>query len=162
MLHIANFLDAQRWTVQAGADIALGAVIRIANSGGNRVAFQVADGDAALLVPGNYGVAYKVNADPLAVTSSTAPASFGDRVNPPVSGDLIVQVDRGGILEYDVSLLHDSLDPNAGGTLPAAGAALGVKDGLFCAASGVSGAITSPVVGRVFDIIGSRVRIQIV
>jgi hypothetical protein len=161
MLHIANFLDAKRWTVKAGEDIALGAVIRIANEGGQRVAFQVTDADAALLVAGNYGVAYKVNADPLAVTSSTAPASFGDRVNPPVSGDLIVQVDRDGILEYDVSLLHDSLNPNEGGALPEAGETLAIKDGLFCDA-GVGSAITSPVVGRVFDIIGSRVRIQIV
>jgi len=161
MLHIANFLDATRWTVTAGANIALGAVIRIANSGGQRIAFQVVDANSALLVPGNYGVAYKVHVDPLAVTSSTAPAAFGDRRNEIVSGDLIVQVDRGGIVEYDVSLLHTSLNPNLGGTLPIAGADMAVKNGLF-AAVGTSGAIASPVVGRVFDIIGNRVRIQVV
>lgn len=160
-LHVANFYDAPRHTAVAGEAIALGAVIKIVNDGGTRKAMTVADADAALLVAGNYGVAYKVNAQENAVTSSTAPAAFGDRTGPIASGDLIVQVDRGAILEYDVSLLHDSLNPNAGGALPAAGAALGVKGGKFCTA-GTSGAITSPVVGRVFDLIGSKVRIQLV
>lgn len=163
LLHVANFMDAPRQTVRAGQDIALGAVIRIVNQGGVRTALQVTDADAALLVAGNYGVAFKVNTDPLGVSSSTAPTAFGDRsLDQPLSGEYIVQVDRNGILEYDVSLLHDSLNPNEGGTLPVAGAALGVKDGLFCAASGVGGAITSPVVGRVFEILGSKVRVLVV
>ena len=161
LLHIANYLDATRWTIEAGEAIPIGAVIRVANNAGVRTAYLVDDADAALLVPGNYGVAFKVLADPLGVASSTAPASFGDRTVSIAEGDSIVQVDRGGILEYDVSLLHDSLNPNEGGTLPVAGAALGIKDGLFCTAATVD-AIVSPVVGRVFDILGSRVRIQVV
>lgn len=163
LFHVANLMDAPRQTVRAGQDIALGAVIRIVNQGGIRTALQVADGDAALLVAGNYGVAFKVNTDPLGVSSSTAPAAFGDRaLDQPLSGEYIVQVDRNGIVEYDASLLHDSLNPDAGGTLPVAGAALGVKNGIFCAASGVSGAITSPVVGRVFELVGSKVRVIVV
>lgn len=160
-LHIANFFDATRHTVVAGEDIALGAVIKIVNANGTRVAMEVADADSALLVPGNYGVAYKVNVDPMAVSSSTAAAELGDRTRPIVSGDQIVQVERGAILEYDVSLLHDSLNPDEGGALPAAGAALGIKGGKFCTA-GTSGAIASPVVGRVFDVLGSKLRIQLI
>lgn len=160
-LHIANFYDAQRHTAVAGEAIALGAVIKIVNQNGARKALTVADADAALLVAGNYGVAFKVPTEPLSVTTTTAPAAWGNRTLTIASGDYIVQVDRGAILEYDVALLHDSLNPNNGGALPAAGAALGVKGGKFCTAA-TSGAITSPVVGRVFDIIGSKVRIQLV
>lgn len=160
-LHVANFYDAPRWTVKAGASLAEGQVIRIVNQNGVRTALPVADGDAALLVAGNYGVAFKVNADPLGVATSTAPAAFGDRTLQLNSGDFIVQLDRDAIVEYDVSLLHDSLNPNEGGALPVAGAALAVKDGLFCAV-GTGGAIASPVVGRVFDILGSKVRVIIV
>lgn len=160
-LHIANLYDAERHTAVAGEAIALGAVIKIVNDGGSRKALQVADADAAALVPGNYGVAYKVPTDPLSVTSSTAPAAFGIRTLSIVSGDLIVQCERDTILEYDVSLLHDSLNPSAGGALPAATTALGIKGGKFCTAA-TAGAITSPVVGRVFDIIGSKVRIKLV
>lgn len=160
-LHIANFFDAPRWTVRAGQNLVEGQVIRIVNQGGERTAVLVADGDAAELTPGNYGVAYKVNVDPLGVTTSSAPAAFGDRTLQLDSGDYIVQVDRNGILEYDVSLLHDSLNPNQGGTLPVAGDDLGVKDGLFCS-TGTGSAITSPVIGRVFDILGSKVRVILV
>ncbi len=160
-LHIANLYDAERPTAVAGEAIALGAVVKIVNDGGARKALQVTDADAAALVPGNYGVAYKVPTDPLSVTSSTAPADWGTRTLSINSGDYIVQVERGAILEYDVSLLHNSLNPNAGGALPAAGAALGVKGGKFCTTA-TAGAITSPVVGRVFDLIGSKVRILVV
>lgn len=160
-LHISNMYDATRHTAVAGEAIALGAVIKIVNDGGTRKAMTLADADSALLVAGNYGVAYKVNVDENAVSSSTAPSAFGDRTSPIVSGDLIVQVDRGAILEYDVTLLHDSLNPSAGGALPQAGAALGVKGGKFCT-TGTASAITSPVVGRVFDVLGSKVRIQLV
>lgn len=160
-LHIANFFDAPRWTVRAGAALAEGQVIRIVNQNGERTALPVADGDAALLVAGNYGVAFKVNVDPLGVTESTAPAAFGDRTVSLDSGDYVGMVDRTGIVEYDVSLLHDSLNPNNGGALPVAGAALGVKDGLFCTV-GTGSAITSPVIGRVFDVLGSKVRVLIV
>ena len=160
-LHIANFYDAPRHTAVAGEAIALGAVIKIVNDGGTRKAMTLGNADSALLVAGNNGVAFKVNAQDMAVSESTASAATGDRTGPIASGDLIVQVDRGAILEYDVALLHDSLNPNEGGALPAAGAALGVVGGKFCT-TGTASAITSPVVGRVFDIIGSKVRIQLV
>jgi hypothetical protein len=160
-LHIANFFDAPRWTVRAGQDLAEGQVIRIVNQGGERTAVAVANGDSALLVAGNYGVAFKVNVDPLGVDTSSAPAAFGDRTLNLNSGDYIVQVDRTGILEYDVSLLHSSLDPNRGGALPVAGTALGVVGSLFCT-TGTASAITSPVIGRVFDVLGSKVRVILV
>ena len=162
-LHVANFFDAPRLTGVAGEAIPEGSVILLfgSNAAGERVFKAVTNGQSALLVNGNYGVALKISKEPNAVASSTAPASFGDRTVTIVSGDLITQVKRGAILEYSVSLLHDSLNPNTAGTLPVAGAALGIVGGKFCSA-GTGSAITSPVIGRCLDIIGSKVRIELV
>jgi hypothetical protein len=163
-LHIANFFDAPRHTAVAGEDIALGAVIKIApNAAGERGALQVMDADAAQLVPGKYGVAVKVSGDSLQVSETLfgVPQEWGNRVVEIYSGDAIVQVGPGAILEYDPGLLHDSLNPAEGGALPVVGEALAVKGGLF-AKSNVSGAITTPVVGRVFDVLGGKVRIELV
>jgi hypothetical protein len=162
-LHIANFFDAPRHTAFAGEDIDLGAVIAISQGpSGERQAFQLADGEGAKLVAGNYGVALKISPDQLQVVDSfDVPAAWGTREVTIVSGDAIVQVGRGAILEYDPSLLHSSLDPDRSGNLPAVGAALAVKDGLFCTAA-TGSAVTSPVVGRVFDVLGGKVRIELV
>lgn len=163
-LHIANFYDAPRHTAFAGEDIDLGAVIKIsASAAGERMAMQVTDSDSAELVAGKYGVAVKVSVDQLQVSETLygVPAEWGSRVVEIKSGDAIVQVGKGAIIEYDPSLLHDSLNPAEGGTLPAIGAALGVKGGKFSTAA-TSGAIASPVVGRVFDVLGGKVRIELV
>lgn len=163
-LHIANFYDAPRHTAVAGEDIALGAVIKIsAATSGERKAMQLTDADSAQLVKGKYGVALKVSADQYQVSEvvSGVPTEWGSRVVAIKSGDYIVQVAPGAILEYDPSLLHSSLDPANGGALPAVGDALGVKGGKFCTA-GTASAITSPVIGRVFDVLGGKVRIELV
>lgn len=164
-LHIANLYDAPRLTAVAGEAIAIGAVIKItgANADGERLAMTVADADSALLVKGNYGVAVKVSADDLQVSESLygVPTEWGSRVVAIASGDAIAQVGPGAIIEYDPSLLHNSLNPAASGALPAVGEALAIKGGKFCKAN-VASAITSPVVGRVFDVLGGKVRIELV
>lgn len=163
LLHIANYADASRRTAIAGEAIALGAVIKLnANAAGERQALTVADGDAALLVSGNYGVALKVSNQMLQVSASDdVPTEFGTRLVEIKSGDAIVEVAKGAVLEYDPSLLHSSLDPARAGALPSVGQALGIKGGLFCTA-GTGGAITSPVIGRVFGLVGNKVRIELV
>lgn len=163
LLHIANFYEASRRTAIAGGDIALGAVIKLAPGvGGERTALQVADGDSALLVSGNYGVAVKVSNDALQVsTSEGVPADWGTRVVAIKSGDAFVEVAKGAVLEYDPSLLHASLDPARAGALPSVGQALAIKDGKFCAAA-TGGAIASPVIARVFGLVGSKVRVELV
>lgn len=163
-LHIANFYDAPRHTAIAGAAVDLGAVIKIDQGpAGERRALQVTDADSALLVKGNYGVAVKVSADQLQVSEvvSGVPSDWGSRIVAIASGDAIVQVGPGAIIEYDPSLLHSSLNPSAGGALPTVGTALGLKGGKFCT-TGTASAITSPVVGRVFDVLGGKVRIELV
>lgn len=163
LLHIANYFDASRRTAIAGEAIPLGSVIKLsAAPNGDRRALVVADADSALLVPGNYGVALKISTLQLQVTeSNNVPAEFGTRLVAINSGDAIIEVARGAILEYDPSLLHNSLNPAQGGALPAVGAALAVKNGKFCAV-GTSGAIASPVIARVHGLVGSKVRIELV
>jgi hypothetical protein len=163
-LHIANFFDAPRHTVFAGEAIEMGAVIKISEgAAGERLAMQITDSDAAHLVKGKYGVAAKIPTNPLTVEEQLygVPQEWGSRVVQIYSGDAIVQVAPGAIIEYDPSLLHDSLNPAEGGSLPAVGAALAVKGGKF-AAAGTGGAIASPVVARVFDVLGGKVRIELV
>lgn len=162
-LHIANFFDAPRLTVVAGETIALGAVVVLdgTNAAGERIVKTVLNSESAKLVAPNYGVALKVSKEPNAVAESTTPADWGNRVVNIRSGDLITQVKKGAILEYDVSLLDNSLNPNAGGTLPAAGAALGVLGGKFASAA-AGGAITTPVIGRCLDVLAGKVRIELV
>lgn len=163
LLHIANFRDASRRTTTAGAEIPLGAVIVAADVNGVRTSTAVGDAQSALLVKGNYGVAMKLSKLQYQVSSTVnnIPEDFGSRLTSIKSGDAIVEVAPGAIMEYDVALLHSSLDPARGGALPAAGAALGIKSGLFCTAA-TSGAITSPVVGRVHEVIGGKVRVELV
>lgn len=173
-ISIANYYDADRRTAVAGEDIPLGAVIKISagavgvSGSPLRKANIVANADAALLVAGNYGVAFKVSGDPLAVTASTVTADsgkdLGSRIVSIKSGDLMVEVRKGAILEYDPGLLHSSLDPARAGTLPTVGQALGVLGGLFAtAAATTSGSgITSPVIARVYNTQGGKVRVELV
>ena len=162
LLHIANFADSNRQTVTAGADIPLGSVVVASDVAGVRTVNAVGDAQSALLVKGNYGIAFEVSKLQLQVSSvvGTIPADFGTRLVAIKSGDLIAEVKPGAIMEYDVSLLHSSLDPNRSGALPVAGAALGIKGGLFCTV-GTASAITSPVVGRVNEVVGGKVRIEL-
>lgn len=164
LIHIANYFDADRRSALAGEDLPLGAVCKVAgNASGDRVLTKVAA--AGDLVPGKFGIAFKVSSDPLQVTSSTANADaradLGNRVVAIKSGDQIVEVREGAIVEYAPSLLDDSLNPAEGGTLPDVGEALGVVNGLWCDATAV-GAIVAPVVGRVYDVVGGKVRIELV
>lgn len=163
LLHIANYYDSSRRTAIAGEDISLGAVIKLsAATNGDRLARTVGDSDSALLVAGNYGVAMKISTLELQVSKTVGvPQDFGSRLVTISSGDAIMEVARGAILEYDPTLLHTSLNPSAGGTLPTVGAALAVKSGTFCAV-GTAGAIASPVIARVHGLVGSKVRIELV
>jgi hypothetical protein len=163
LLHIANLYDSSRRTAIAGEAIPLGSVIKLsAAPNGDRRALAVVDADSALLVPGNYGVATKISTELLQVTTSNnVPVEWGTRLVTIYSGDAIIEVARGAILEYDPSLLHNSLNPSQGGALPAVGAALAIKNGKFCA-TGTAGAIASPVIARVHGLVGSKVRIELV
>jgi hypothetical protein len=161
---IANYYDADRRSARATEDIAAqGMVVKVSNSGGERMLTKLADADAALLVPGNYGVVYKVSTDALQVVESAASANAtvtGDRIVKIRSGDDVVEVRRGAICEYSADLLHASLDPARAGTTPVAGEALAIKGSQWCDAAEV-GAIISPVVGRVFQVRGTSVLVEI-
>lgn len=163
LLHIANYFDADRRSAIAGNDLSMGAVCAVTtNSAGERVMnFATVTGD--LQKVGAYAVALKVSSDPLQVDSSTVPTAFlGDRVVSIKSGDRIVEVRRGAILEYAPSILDASLDPARAGALPVAGDTLAVKSttGLPCT-TGAASAITSPVVLRCYNIVNGKVRIEL-
>lgn len=161
LLHIANYMDADRLTAKAGEALTLGQVVKVTGVSGVRTLTFVRDAEAAALVAGRFGVAFKVSSEELQVATSTVPVDFaGSRLNAIASGDWIALVGPGAILEYDLSILHASLDPARAGVLPAIGDALGVKDGLFCRAN-VASAIVSPVIGRVYDILAGKVRVQL-
>lgn len=158
LLHIANYEAADRWSAIAGEDMPLGCLVSMEPlAGGGRKAMKV---DAAAdLVAGNYYIAFKVSTDAMAVSKSTAPAKLGDRTLSIANGDQIVLVAPGAIVEYDATLLDDSLNPAAAGTLPAVSAKLGVKASKFCATGAGGGAIVDPLVAEVFDVFGTKVQV---
>lgn len=155
-LHIANFYDCDRLSAVAGeAGLVPGMVVKVGDNGaGERSLTKLGDGEAAQALAGKVAVITKELIDPDEVVSSTAPSEAGSRIVSIASGDAVLELRRGAKLEYPLDLLHSSLDPSRGGTLPVVGAALGVKDSLFCA-SGQAGAITSPVIGRVLRVHGA-------
>jgi hypothetical protein len=159
LLHIANYTEANRLTVTAGAALPLGGIHKIVNVGGVRTAQALADADAALLVEGNYGLSFKVSTDPFQVSTSTAPSFTGVRTVAIASGDLMVSV-VGAYVEIDPSLLDASLDPARAGAAPVPGQTLAIKSGLICGAA-VAGAITTPVVARCHYMNGTRPVIHI-
>jgi len=166
-LHVANFFEAPRYTAKADGAIAMGQVTKLIGvSGNDRLLLALEDADAALLVEGNYGVAYKVSEDPDQVQTTTGffgapvPAPTRDRVPAIVSGDLMVELRPGCLIEYTAGLLHDSLNPGAAGTTPSVGDALEIKDGLF-AEVGTTGAITSPIIGRTYKVFGTNVIVEL-
>lgn len=160
--HIANYYDAPRYSARAGETMTIGMVVKVSLFGtGERKLMKLLDADSAELVAGKYGVVAKVSGEPNLVDTSTAPARLGSRVISIASGDHVVEVRRGAIMEYTADLLHASLNPGSGGATPAVGDALGIKDSLWCTAA-TGGAITSPVAGRVFRTFGTRVLVELV
>lgn len=158
LIHIANYFEADRRSAVAGEDMALGCVTVASPDGtGQRELNKLTAQNE--IKPGIVGIAFKVSADPLQVSSSTVSESLGDRSVSIKAGDQIVEVRVGAMVEYDVSLLDDSLNPGATvpGTLPDVGDALAINptNSKFCK-SDVSGALTAPVFGRVFEVRGSK------
>lgn len=161
-IHIANWYEADRRSAKAGETITQGMVVKVSDWGnGERKLLKLADGDAALLVNGGYGVVMKISTDPGQVSTSTAPAALGDRTITIVSGDQVIEVRRGAIVEYSADLLHSSLDPARSGATPVTGAALAIKSSQWCT-TGTGSAITSPVVGKVFRVFGTKVLVELV
>lgn len=153
-LHIANLLEADRRTATAGETMDMGMVVKVqSDNAGGRYLMKLADGDSALAVSGNVGVVYKVGTDAFQVDSSTVPTEFGSRLVTIASGDLVVEVRKGAILEYSLDLLHSSLT-SSGVQNCIPGEKLEIKDSTFCKA-GTSGAITSPIVGRCYGLRGT-------
>lgn len=162
-INVANYFGSDRRSAKAGEAITLGMVVKISDDGtGFRKALKLLDADSAFLVGGLYGVAYKVSVDPNQVGStSTAPASTGDRTISIASGDYMVEVSRFAVIEYSPDLLHASLDPARSGATPVAGQVLAIKSSQWCTAATAS-AITSPIVGRVFRVHATKVLIELV
>ncbi len=160
LIHIANYFEADRRSATAGEDMDLG-VVTVASPDGtgqrelNKLTTQ------AEVKAGKVGIAFKVSADPQQVTASTVNADsnldFGTRVVSIKEGDQIVEVRQGAMVEYDISLLDDSLNPDEAGTLPVVAQALAINpvNSKFCKAD-VVGAIVAPVFGIVFEVRGTR------
>ena len=160
-INIANFFEADRRSATAGEDMTMGMLVKVSDDGaGGRTVMKLLDADAALLVAGNYGVVYKVSADADQVHTSTASAVTGLREVTVSSGDAVVEVRRGAIVEYSADLLHSSLDAAREGTAPTVNDALEIKSSQWCEV-GTGSAITT-VVGRVFKVFGTRVAVEIV
>lgn len=161
LIHIANYMDSDRRTATAGEDMPLGCVtVHTPDAAGlQRKLMKITS--AGDIKPGRVGIAFKVSADPRQVTSSTVNADsgldFGTRVVSIKEGDMIVEVRRGAMVEYDVSLLDATLDPARAGVLPVVGEELGIDPAtaLFCK-NNKAGAIVAPVLGVVFELRGSK------
>jgi hypothetical protein len=168
-LHIANYQEAPRWSCVAAADMQLGEVIKITTGTvvGQRYCTRVAVA-ADVQSQGQWGIVTKVSADPFQVSTSSVPADLGNRIVSISTGDNVVQIAAGAIIEFDRSLFHSSLDPDRGGTLPTVGASLGVNIATGKAllstagATGLTGVGTTINVARVFRTFGTKVLVQLV
>lgn len=162
-VHVVNWTDAEIGSAVAGANMDQGVVCLVTASGTNRELNVVLDTEDADVLPGNYAVAMKMSSDPDFVDSSSAAAATGDRTDPILAGDVIMEVQRGAILEYTADLLDDSLDPGRGGATPAIGDDLGIQGGKWATiTAATSSGIASPVVARVHKVFGTRVQIRLV
>jgi hypothetical protein len=166
-LHIANYFEADRRSVRAGEAMDLGSVITITDNGsGGRVAMKVTSAGQA--VSGIVGVAFKVSADPLQVTASTvnadSGADLGSRIVTIASGDQIVEVRRGAVLEYTADLLDDSLNPAADtpGTTPDVGDILHIKAGKWCEVGASGAVIPATPIAKVYRTFGTKVLVELV
>lgn len=159
--NIANFFEADRRSARAGETMSQGMIVKVSNFGsGERKLMKVGNSDSALLVSGNYAVVCKFSTDPGQVNTSTAPSRLGSRITTISSGDHVVEVRRGAIMEYSADLLDASLDPARSGTTPAVGDALEIVGSLWCKV-GTGSAITSPIIGRVFRVFGTQVLVEL-
>lgn len=168
LLHIANYFEAPRLTVNAAVDLDLGEVIKVVTGAvtGARYAQRVTAA-ADVQKAGQWGVAMKISADPFQVSSSTVSSALGDRIVTIASGDAIVQVGAGAIIEFHRSLFHDSLDPDRSGVLPVVGDSLGVATSSSkarfssAASSSLTNVGTTIHVARVFRTFGTKVLVQL-
>jgi hypothetical protein len=162
-INIANLFESDRRSATAGESMVQGMLVKVSDTGtGTRELNKVDNGDTALLVDGNYAIVMKVSMDPAQVASSTITSSprvagSGDIAE----GDAVIECRRGTIMEYSADLLHASLDPGRAGETPVPGQSLGVVDAQFCKANAAS-AIVSPVIGRVFNVYGTKVQVELV
>lgn len=160
-INIANYFESDRRSATAGEAMVQGMVVIASNVAGLRKVMKCGNGDTALLVAGNYGLVMKITMDPAQVASSTITNSprvtgSGDIANL----DAVMECRRGTIMEYSADMLDASLDPARAGETPVAGQALGVVGSQFCKANAAS-AITSPVIGRVFQVYGTKVQVEL-
>jgi len=156
--HVANFFDAPRFSARAGETMSLGMVTKVLDWGnGERKLMKLANTDASYLSGGQYAVVCKFSTDPNQVMSSTAPSRLGSRIVTISSGDHVVELRKGAIMEYSLDLLHSSVTS----TPPVVGDNLTVKDSTFCIA-GTSGQASAQAVGRVFRIFGTRYLIELI
>lgn len=156
-LHIANFFECDRTSAVAGETMTPGMIVKAsADATGQRKLLKLLDADSASLVAGLYAIVTKEAVDADEVETTTANTSVsGNRVVSISSGDAVLELRRGVKIEVSPDLLHSSLDPSQGGTLPAAGDSLFIKSSTFCKNSGVAGSISSPIVARCFRTFGS-------
>lgn len=161
LIHVANFFEADRRSAVAAGVIPLGSVC-VATQGTTAASRSVTPvtTDADIAKTGAVSIVIKVSSDPLQVDSSTVPTELGNRLVAIKAGDAVVECRAGSIVAYDPSLLDASLDPARAGTLPVVGVLLGVKAGLPCALGAASALIAAPIL-KVYDIVGGKVRIQL-
>lgn len=161
LIHVANYFEAERRSAVASGVLPLGGVT-VATQGTSSAERSLAlvASDADLAKTGQVGIVIKVSSDPLQVDSSTVPTELGSRLVAIKAGDRVVECRPGSIVAYDPSLLDASLDPARAGALPTVGQSLGVKAGLPCTL-GASGALIAAPVLKVYDIVGGKVRIEL-
>lgn len=163
---IKNFYEADRLTVKAAEAMTIGDIAKVVVSGTERTVSKLGDTDDALAVPGNVGVVFKVSTDPFQVVESAASANAaitGDRIPKIASGDLIVLVRAGALIEYNASECDASLDPDNSGTLPTVGQSLGVSGSKWATiAAATTAGIASPVVGRCYEVSGKKITVELV
>lgn len=163
MPHITNMKYADLGTAVAGEAIAQGQICIVTDHGDGRRELNIAgDTDDALVLAGNYAVAMKFTTDANEVNSSTADSSTGSRLATIAEDDVILEVRRGSKIEYAAAELGASLDPGRAGTTPGVGDDLGVSGGYWATiAAATSAGIATPVIGRVSEVFGTSVRIEL-
>jgi hypothetical protein len=159
---IANWFDADRRSCRAGETMTIGNIVKMSgDANGERFAMKLSNGDAAKLTHGDYAIIYKVSADAAYVEETTAPEGLtGSRLVTIASGDQVVEVRPGALIEYAAADLHDSLNPDEGGDTPAVGDHLSIVDSLPCKES-ESSAIDSPQVLKVYMVHGTSIIVEL-
>lgn len=162
-INVANLLDADKRSCVANEAITMGMLIKMSDNGaGKRLAKLLLDADTTLIGrTGTIGVAYKLSTEAYQVATTTAPAATGDRTVAIVSGEQMIELRRGSLVEYTADLLHSSLDPSRAGTTPVAGADLYVKGSQWCS-TGTASSLSGAVIGRVFRVFGKKVVVELV